>query len=71
MLRRFNASIQVLQKAHQSPLVIDLESSPTLWGSCLKTYYLFDYISCELALKLGENPNPVHLIESFKGLLKP
>ena len=70
MNRRFDASLHVLKEAGHDPLMVEIQDSLTLWGSCLKTYYLFDFISCELALKLDENPNPVHLIESFKGLLK-
>ncbi len=50
--------------------MVDLPTGEPL-EQAFTALYLFDFVSCRLALQAGIDPNPVALIESFKASLGP
>ena len=56
---------------HGVPVIgVDLTGAEPL-SKAFAALYLFDFVSCRLALAAGIDPNPVALIESFKASLGP
>lgn len=49
---------------------VDLPDAPPL-EQAFSALYLFDFVTCRLALQAGVDPNPVAMIESFKASLGP
>jgi len=51
-------------------VIIDLDG-PTPEAKAFSALFLFDFVSCELALAAGIDPNPVAMVEDFKAGLGP
>lgn len=70
MARRVEMTARTLADSGVPVHPIELPSAPPI-EQAFAALYLFDFVSCRLALQAGIDPNPVALIESFKASLGP
>jgi glucose/mannose-6-phosphate isomerase len=66
---RVTRSIETLHKHGVATLALPMRAAPDPLASALATLYLFDLVSCELAVMGGVDPNPVAMVEDFKASL--
>ena len=71
MKTRVAQSAQTLSEYGVKTLSIPVREAKDRLTSLLATLYLFDVVSCEMALKAGVDPNPVAMVEDFKAALGP
>lgn len=69
MQTRVNQSAQTLSEYGVKTLKVGIRPAQDRLTSLLATLYLFDVVSCEMALKAGVDPNPVAMVEDFKAAL--
>ncbi len=69
MQTRVNQSAQTLSDYGVKTLKVAIRPAQDRLTSLLATLYLFDVVSCEMALKAGVDPNPVAMVEDFKAAL--
>lgn len=70
MAHRVEMTRRALEDAGVPTHAVDLPDAPPI-EQAFAALYLFDFVSCRLALQDGIDPNPVALIESFKASLGP
>lgn len=70
MAHRVEMTRKTLDESGVPVHVVDLPAGEPL-EQAFSALYLFDFVSCRLALQAGIDPNPVALIESFKVSLGP
>ena len=66
---RVTRSIETLSKHGVATLAVPMKEARDPLASALSTLYLFDLVSCELAVMAGVDPNPVAMVEDFKASL--
>ena len=66
---RIQRSIERLDAHGVSTLSVPIPLAEDRLSSLFATLYLFDVASCELAISLGIDPNPVEMVEDFKASL--
>lgn len=71
MKTRIIQSAQTLNDYGVKTLIVPIKEASDRLTSLLATLYLFDVVSCEIALKAGVDPNPVAMVEDFKAALGP
>ena len=71
MKTRVAQSAQTLSEYGVKTLIVPIREAQDRLTSLLATLYLFDVVSCEMALKAGIDPNPVAMVEDFKAALGP
>ncbi|MAD60461.1 MAG: hypothetical protein CMH49_02960 [Myxococcales bacterium] len=69
MQTRINQSAQTLSDYGVKTLKVAIRPAQDRLSSLLATLYLFDVVSCEMALQAGVDPNPVAMVEDFKAAL--
>lgn len=68
MKRRVEASVETLRERDVPVVEVDLVEGPPLLKAFAATW-LFDFVSCHLAMADGIDPNPVEMVEQFKARL--
>lgn len=68
---RTQQSIKTLSDYGVDTLEVPIPAGQSDLARALSALYLFDLVSCELAIEAGVDPNPVEMIENFKAALGP
>ena len=71
MQTRVAQSAQTLSDYGVKTLKVPVRAAQDRLTSLLATLYLFDVVSCEMALMADVDPNPVVMVEDFKAALGP
>ena len=71
MKTRVAQSVSTLNDYGVKTLTVPIRSAADPLTSLLATLYLFDVVSCEMAINAGVDPNPVAMVEDFKAALGP
>ena len=71
MKTRVTQSAQTLSEYGVKTLMVPIREAKDRLTSLLATLYLFDVVSCHMALMAGVDPNPVAMVEDFKAALGP
>jgi glucose/mannose-6-phosphate isomerase len=66
---RIQQSIKTLQAYGVDTLAVAIRPAQDILTSLFATLYLFDEVSCALAIRAGIDPNPVNMVEDFKASL--
>ena len=66
---RVARSLETLRKHGVATLAVPMRAARDPLAAALATLYLFDLVSCELAIMAGVDPNPVAMVEDFKASL--
>lgn len=71
MIHRVEMTCRALVESGVPVHPVDLPAGELTLAKAFSALYLFDFVSCRLAIQAGIDPNPVALIESFKASLGP
>ena len=71
MKTRVAQSAQTLSEYGVKTLVVPIREAQDRLTSLLATLYLFDVVSCDMAMMADVDPNPVAMVEDFKAALGP